>query len=87
MKKLFSAGIAALFLTAGLQAATGAELAKQLGIAASSKAMKQWERVFEKDRKMEKLGIDKLSAEDKAKLKEYLIRHAADSDQPAAAGM
>ena len=76
-----------ILLTASLFAATGEEIANQLGINAGSKAIKQWERVFTKDRKMKKLGIDKLSNTDKSKLKEYLISHAADSDKPAAAGL
>ncbi len=76
-----------LFSFISLYAKTGGELAKDLGIAAGSKAIKQWERVFEKERKLAKLGIDKLSAEDQAKLKKYLISHAADSDSPAAAGL
>lgn len=68
-------------------ASSGSELAKKYNLSANEKAMKQWERVFKKDRKMKKLGIDKLSDEDKKVLKEYLIKHAADSDQPAAAGL
>jgi hypothetical protein len=75
-----------LFVTVSF-AATGKELAVQLGISASSKASKQWERVFKKKRKMKKYGIDKLSASDKDALKTYLINHAADSDAPEAAGM
>lgn len=79
--------IIASFATISLFAADGKALAKQLGISASSKAISQWNRVFKKDRKMKKLGIDKLSAEDKASLKDYLVAHAADSDAPEAAGM
>ena len=66
--------------------AGGKEIAKSLGINPSSKAIKQWEKVFKKERKMKKLGIDKLSDSDKAELKKYLINHAADSDHPEAAG-
>jgi hypothetical protein len=36
---------------------------------------------------MKKYGIDKLSDSDKALLKEYLMNHAADSDNPEAAGI
>ena len=67
--------------------ADGKALAKQLGLSASSKASAQWKRVFKKDRKMAKYGIDKLSDGDKSALKAYLINHAADSDTPEAAGM
>jgi hypothetical protein len=76
-----------LFSVVSLYGKTGSELAKDLSIAAGSKAIQQWERVFEKERIMKKLGIDKLNGEDQAKLKEYLISHAADSDSPAAAGL
>ncbi|MCV6607934.1 MAG: hypothetical protein OIF32_06965 [Campylobacterales bacterium] len=72
---------------ASLEAKSGADIAKDLGIAAGSKAIKQWERVFKKKRKMKKLGIDTLSDGDKQALKKYLISHAADSDSPAAAGL
>lgn len=74
-------------LSVVLHAQSGSTIAKSLGISAGSKAIKQWERVFKKSRKMKKLGIDKLSDDDKSKLKEYLISHAADSDKPAAAGL
>lgn len=70
-----------------LSFASGKDLAKSLGLNPSSKAIKQWERVFDKDGKMEKYGINKLSDADKEVLKKYLMNHAADSDQPAAAGI
>ncbi|MBN2894477.1 MAG: hypothetical protein JXK05_01110 [Campylobacterales bacterium] len=80
-------GVVALLLCSALHAASGKELATGLGLSAASKAMKQWEAVFEKPDKMAKMGIDKLSDADKAELKSYLIGHAADSDHPEAAGL
>ncbi len=85
MKKLIV--IIALFFTISAFGASGKDLAKDLGISASSKASSQWNRVFKKVRKMKKYGIDKLSDADKAALKTYLVDHAADSDAPEAAGM
>jgi hypothetical protein len=85
MKKFFV--IFLLLLTVNSFAQSGKEIAKGLGLAAADKASRQWERIFKKDRKMKKYGIDKLSDADKAALKEYLISHAADSDMPEAAGM
>lgn len=85
MKKLIA--IIALLFTVNLLAADGKALAKQYGLSASSKASKQWTRVFKKEKKMKKLGIEKLSADEKAALKEYLVNHAADSDTPEAAGI
>jgi len=73
-----------MFLTAY---ADGKSIAKSLGLDPSSKAIRQWEKVFKKERKMKKLGINKLTDAQKAELKEYLIDHAADSDHPEAAGM
>lgn len=77
----------ALSVVASLAFAGGKDIAVKLGLNASSKAIKQWEKVFKKDRKMKKLGIDTLSDSDKDALKKYLTNHAADSDHPEAAGM
>ena len=77
----------ALLFAVNIFAQEGQILAKQLGISASSKASIQWTRVFKKDKKMAKYGIDKLNNSDKAALKTYLEDHAADSDAPEAAGM
>lgn len=77
----------ALSVAATLAFAGGKEIAISLGLNASTKAIKQWEKVFEKENKMQKLGIDKLSDSDKDALKKYLTNHAADSDHPEAAGM
>ena len=85
MKKLIA--IITLFFTVSLSAGEGKLIAKDLGLSASSKASPQWKRVFKKDKKMKKYGIDKLSATQKPALKTYLIDHAADSDSPEAAGM
>jgi len=75
-----------LFVTVSF-GATGKELASKLALSASSKAGKQWSRIFKKTRKMKKYGINKLSDADKDALKQYLISHAADSDAPEAAGI
>lgn len=76
-----------LFITVTLSIADGKDLAKSLSLDPSSKAIKQWEKIFESSEKMGKMGIDKLSAPDKEALKKYLTNHAADSDHPAAAGI
>jgi len=83
MKKV----VVALIFAVSLFGADGKAIAQKLGLNASSKAMLQWKRVFKKKRKMKRYGIDKLSDEEKAALKEYLISHAADSDLSEAAGM
>jgi hypothetical protein len=73
--------------TISLFATDGRTLAQELGLSASSKASTQWNRVFKKQRKMKKYGIDGLSDADKTALKIYLVNHAADSDSPEVAGM
>ena len=85
MKKIIA--IIALLFTVSAFSANGKNIAKELGLSASSKASTQWNRVFKKAKKMKKYGIDKLSDADKAVLKTYLVDHAADSDAPEAAGM
>ncbi|MCJ8326901.1 MAG: hypothetical protein MJK08_07345 [Campylobacterales bacterium] len=85
MRKIFL--LLSLLLTVSLFSNNGKNLAKQLGLSASAKVATQWARVFKKNKKMIKYGIDKLSNTDKNILKAYLISHAADSDTPEAAGM
>ncbi|MEK6658402.1 MAG: hypothetical protein AABY36_01815 [Campylobacterota bacterium] len=84
--KLIKISLMALLVT-GVLFADGKDLAKSLSLDPSSKAIKQWEKIFESGEKMGKMGIDKLSDADKATLKKYLMSHAADSDHPAAAGI
>lgn len=67
-------------------AKTGEELAKELKLNPSSKAIKQWDRVFSSPDKMAEIGASKLSPGDQASLKKYLQDHAADSDKPTVAG-
>jgi hypothetical protein len=82
--KLLAVSILLTTLSFGM---TGAQLATQLHISPSSKAMIQWEGVFKSKRKMRRLGVNSLSEDEKATLKKYLIDHAADSPEPIAAGM
>lgn len=70
-----------------LSAKSGPELAKDLELNAGKKAIRQWERIFDKRSRWKKYGLDKLSEADREVLKKYLLDHAADSDQPAAAGI
>jgi hypothetical protein len=62
-------------------------LSNKLHINPASKASIQWERIFSKQRKMKRFGIDKLTQDEKMILKLYLINHSADSDQPEMAGI
>lgn len=80
-------GFLSLAIAISAFAASGKDLAKSLKLDASSKAIKQWERIFDTPDKMAALGIDKLSGADKDTLEKYLTSHAADSDHPEAAGL
>jgi len=63
------------------------QIASSLGLYAGTKATIQWERIFSSQRRMQKYNIDKLSNELKNKLQIYLIKHAADSNQPIVPGL
>jgi hypothetical protein len=73
--------------TVSLFGTDGKALANKYKISASVKAGIQWTRIFENDGKMAKLGVSSLSVGDKKALLDYLVKHAADSDAPTAAGM
>jgi len=62
------------------------DIAYKLKLSAGSKAIVQWERVFKSERKMKRYKIDKLTPQQQDALKEYLVNHAIDSDQPTVAG-
>jgi len=62
-------------------------LAKKLHLSAGSKAIVQWERVFNSPKKIKRYKIDTLTPKDQEILKEYLVNHAIDSDQPTIAGI
>lgn len=84
---ILSMVVCALFFTVNAAAKSAKELSVELNLDPSSKATRQWERVFKKRSKWGKYGIDNLSDSERDELKKYLIDHAADSDRPAAAGM
>jgi len=75
-----------LLLPSLLLAKSGQQLANELKLDPSSKAIKQWERLFASADKLKSIGVDKLSASEKSDLKKYLTDHAADSDKPTVAG-
>jgi len=75
------------FFTSIIFADTAQQLAKNLNLYAGSKAIAQWERVFSSERRMQRYNIDTLNSKELHKLKEYLIKHAADSDQPVVPGL
>ena len=64
----------------------GYELAKQYNIKASSKAQRQWKKIFKKNRRLKLMGISKLNDDEKRILLKYLIENAADSEQSTVPG-
>ena len=89
ISKLFAVSIlvTALHLYADSSTLPPQQIAKQLHLIPASKAMMQWERVFKSKRKLKRYKIDTLNEEQQMQLKEYLIDHAIDSDQPTVAGV
>ena len=63
------------------------KLATSLQLFPGTKASIQWERVFSSLRKLKRYNLLKLPLEVRSQLKNYLISHAADSDQPIIPGL
>ncbi len=63
------------------------ELAKEYNLYAGSKASIQWERVFSSERHLKRYKLDTIPEPLRRSLKIYLIKHAADSDQPIVPGL
>ncbi len=74
-------------ITVQASEANAIALAQSLHLSAGSKAIMQWERIFQSPRKMKRYKLDKLSHKEQEILKEYLIDHAIDSDKPTIAGI
>lgn len=74
-------------ITLPLQAQLVSDLAKDLNLQAGSKASIQWERVFSSQRHIKRYKLQHLSSIQLQELKAYLIRHAADSEQPIVPGL
>jgi len=65
----------------------GDVLANNLHLYAGSKAKIQWQRIFSSQHRMKKYKIYMLSTQERTILKDYLLKHAADSDQPIVPGL
>ncbi len=70
-----------------LQSQSIEALAQELHLQAGSKATVQWERIFSSQRHLKKYKLDYISIETRQQLKVYLIKHAADSEQPIVPGL
>jgi len=87
MKKLFLTLFSFLVITLSAQAQPVSRLAKELDLQAGTKASIQWERVFSSQRHLKRYKLLHLSAVQLQELKAYLIKHAADSEQPIVPGL
>jgi len=76
-----------LFTFVNLSADEIQDLAQELNLYAGTKASIQWERVFSSQRRLEKYKLNYLSIKTQNALKNYLIKHAADSEQPIVPGL
>jgi len=63
------------------------QLSKELNLYAGSKAVIQWERVFSSQRHLKRYKLDTLPESLRHKLRNFLIEHAADSQQPIVPGL
>jgi hypothetical protein len=86
LKKNIIIAFAASVVLATSANASGESTCKSLGLNPSSKAGKQWEKIFSSTDKLKSIGADKLSMPELNDLKIYLINHAADSDHPTVPG-
>jgi len=78
--------ISSMSVTA-LNALTPAEIVELHDMKPYAKAKRQWKRIFKKDKKMKKLGLNEYSEKEKKDLLSYLIKNAADSDNPTVPGL
>ncbi len=79
--------VSILFTVTTIYADNISQLAQKLNLQPGTKASIQWKRVFSSPRHMKKYQVDSLSFETRIQLENYLIKHAADSDQPIVPGL
>lgn len=78
--------ISSMSVTA-LNALTPGEIVELHDIKPYAKAKRQWKRIFKKEKRMKKLGLTEYSKKEKTDLLNYLIKNAADSDNPTVPGL
>jgi len=87
MNSLLLLIVSILFTATTIYADHISQLAQKLNLQAGTKASIQWKRVFSSPRHMKKYQVDSLSLKTRTELENYLIKHAADSDQPIVPGL
>ncbi|MBU0633093.1 hypothetical protein KKA17_10665 [bacterium] len=63
------------------------QLALKMNLLAGTKSTLQWSRIFSSEQRQMQYGINSLDEIQKMRLKEYLLKHAADSNQPRVSGL
>ena len=63
------------------------KLANSYGLYGGEKASIQWERIFSSQRHLKRYKLDKLDKKTLEALRNYLVKHAADSEQPIVPGL
>ena len=76
-----------IFIFVNISADEIQDLAQELNLYGGTKASIQWERVFSSQRRLERYKLNHLSKKKQDALKNYLIQHAADSEQPIVPGL
>jgi len=87
MKQFLIISFSLLMLLTSLPADDITMLAKELNLQAGSKATVQWNRIFSSPRHLKRYKLEHLTQATRMQLKAYLIRHAADSEQPIVPGL
>ncbi|WP_455756741.1 hypothetical protein [Sulfurimonas sp.] len=87
MKKRFIFFIFLSSIFTSLDASEISDLAFKYNLYPGNKATIQWERIFSSQRRLKKYKLNTLTLDTQLKLKLYLIKHAADSEQPIVPGL
>ena len=87
MKLFLIISFSLFLLSSAVNAGDIVMLAKKLNLQAGTKATVQWERIFSSQRHLKKYKLQELPLHTRAELKTYLIKHAADSEQPIVPGL
>jgi len=87
MKRLWVILLISSSLFISLHAKGMPMLAKELSLQAGTKATVQWERIFSSQRHLTRYKLDSIPKHTRNQLKAYLIKHAADSEQPIVPGL
>ena len=87
MKKVTLLLFLFIFVKSSLFAEDVSLLAKEYNLQAGTKAIVQWKRIFSSERHLKRYKLLELDQKTREALQVYLIKHAADSEQPIVPGL